>query len=92
MSRVTITIPDELVADIDRVSSSLGYSRSALVVYFLGGPIHQIAGEFGLLDLPVDDIVRKRFVGDRSLKELDELMLQMGTQSSGGLSYGENVD
>jgi len=87
MAKVSISIPDDLLQDLDRVSIGLGFSRSSLITYFMRGPVSRVIDCFGELPLEAPSSRLRRFhpiTMDRSLSELHGLMVDLGLDVSQG--------
>lgn len=81
MSKISVSIPENILSDIDRVSAIVGFSRSALITYFMMGPMNQIIQELGGMPLDSPEASQRRLRGEpssRSLQDLHELMVEMG--------------
>lgn len=90
MKRVTVSLPDDLVGNIDRVARLMGVSRSGLLSGLLKETDFQSLEH--LLSLAVearessDPEVVRRFRGDSALVITDQL--QRVLESQGGLFNG----
>lgn len=62
LSKISITVPPELLADIDYVSGRLGVSRSALVSQLMAEPLQLMRGMLEQVPLnpTPDDVLRFR--------------------------------
>jgi phage-related holin len=77
MSKISISLPDDLVKDIDTVSGVVGFSRSALITYYMTSHVNSIISVFGDLPLDVPSNPKKRARGE-SLDELHRRMKDIG--------------
>jgi len=77
MSKISISLPDQLVKDIDTVSGVIGFSRSALITYYMTSHVNSIISIFGDLPLDVPSDPKKRARGE-SLEELHRRMKSIG--------------
>jgi len=81
MAKISISLPDDLLTDLDRCSVNLGFSRSSLITYFMRGSVNQIVECFGDLPLEPPDSTLRRLhpiTMDKSLAELHALMVDLG--------------
>lgn len=64
MKRISVSLPDEVTENLNTVSKRMGFSRSALVAQLLEGPVAQIMGLVGGLDLEPTEGDKRRYAGD----------------------------
>jgi len=91
MPKISISLPAETISDLDHISKSLGYSRSALISVLLVPSVDGMMSVVG--SLPLDspsDSELKRFRGDskKNLSSLvDDISLQINdlNRDIGGL-------
>jgi len=77
MSKISVSLPDHLISDLDRVATSVGFTRSAIITYYLMGPVNQLLADLGGLPLEVEGGGNRRARGS-SLNDLHKIMSDLG--------------
>lgn len=87
LSKISVTVPPELVADMDYVASRLGVSRSALIAGILPEALHSMRSMLEQVPLnpSPDDVLRFRGESAELVRQKIDSLKDMGDDLLGKL-------